>query len=149
VSDRVSQALTVLQEADHLVESWSCPTCHGEGSGERARCCHFGKSGHEPWLTEVEWRLLEREVARQGRSMPRVPEDGRCPFLDASALCSVYQARPLGCRTYFCDESSGLGSWPRPAISRLPWRLEELSRRPLPGDDGRARPLTTWVASRR
>lgn len=138
----VSAALAVLQEADRLLEGWECPTCTAATGS--ANCCRFALTGREPWLTEAEWRVIREELQRAKRSLPPLREDGACPFLDAASRCTIYEVRPLGCRTFFCDEASGPG-FPRREISRLPRDLEALSAKPTRDDDGRARPLTTWV----
>ncbi len=140
VSDRAARALFVLGEADRLLDGWTCP-----GSTE---CCRFSVTGREPWLTEVEWRLVEREVARQGRRLPRLRDDGVCPFLSEAGRCTVYEVRPLGCRTYFCDRASAAGSYPRRDVSRLPRALDELSQAPESGDAG-PRPLRSWLRGAR
>lgn len=134
---RLLRGLAILGEADAFLDGWSCP-----GSTE---CCRFSVTGKEPWLTEVEWRIVETEIARQGRRAPPIPEDGTCPFLSAQGRCTVYASRPLGCRTFFCDRASGPGSYPRRDVSRLPRELDAVSRPAHSGDDGRARPLRSWV----
>jgi hypothetical protein len=128
---RLSRALAVLQEADAALEGWTCPAS--------TECCRFSVTGKEPWLTEVEWLLVAAEVARQGRKLPAVPEDGTCPFLK-EGRCSIYSARPLGCRTFYCDRASGFGSYPRAKVSRLPRELDALSTTP-------AQPLRTWLTA--
>lgn len=131
---RLSRALAVLQEADAALDGWTCPAS--------TECCRFSITGREPWLTEVEWLLVAAEVARQGRKLPATPSDGTCPFLTKEGRCSVYSARPLGCRTFYCDRASGPGSYPRPTVSRLPRELDALSDPRQP-----AQPLRTWLAT--
>ncbi len=138
----MKSALHVLEEADRLLAEWECPTC--TSATGKANCCRFADTGREPWLTEAEWRVITDELKRQKRRVPELRDDGACPFLDAASRCTIYGARPLGCRTFFCDEASGPG-FPRREISRLPRDLEALSAPPTRDDDGRARPLTTWL----
>lgn len=126
-------ALAVLQEADRLLDGWSCE-CSAE-------CCDFALTGREPYATEAELALIAAEVARQGRRMPATRADGKCPFLGEGARCTVYAARPLGCRTFYCDRASGWGKFPRREIAALPRALEDLS-----GHKGR--PLTRWLSGR-
>lgn len=65
-------------------------------------CCDFTLHDHVLYVTELERALLE---ARRGRGHPAVAP-GRCPY-QAGALCSVRDARPLGCRTFFCHAEAG------------------------------------------
>lgn len=130
-----SAALSVLAAADAALEGWSCP-----GSAD---CCRFGLTGREPYLTEAEWRALEADVARQGRRMPRPRADRTCPFLTEESRCSVYAARPLGCRTFYCHRASGPRP-PRAALADIARRLEALSRDPTE----RGRPLSSWLRGR-
>ena len=139
--ERAKRTLLILQQADTALEGWTCPAS--------TECCRFSVTGREPWLTEAEWRLLETDIARQGRRLPATPADGTCPFLTSEGRCSVYAARPLGCRTFFCDRASGPTSYPRREVSRLPRELDALSRPAEPGDDGRARPLRSWLHAAR
>lgn len=134
---RRTAALAILAEADALLEGWRC-----EASTE---CCQFGLTGREPHLTEVEWRVLADEVARQGRRLPAMPADRRCPFL-RDGRCTVYAARPLGCRSYYCRRAEGPGRFPRARLAALPRRLEALSAPDR--DERRGRPLSAWLAGR-
>jgi uncharacterized protein len=130
-------ALAVLQDADRLLDGWRCD-CSAE-------CCDFRGSGREPYVTSAEFAILEADVARQGRKLPGAREDGLCPFLAADGKrCTVYAARPLGCRTFYCERASGWGAFPRKEIAELPRALEDLS-------GAKGRPLTRWlpVAGRR
>lgn len=138
--DRVRRALTVLAAADHELAGWTCPAS--------TECCRFGLTGREPYLTAAEWDALATEVARQGRKLPAAPrdkdDDGTCPFLSAAGRCTVYAARPLGCRTFYCDRASPAGRYPRARLAELVHELESLSRPAAPG-----RPLRAWLRSAR
>lgn len=124
-------ALAVLEEAERVMNGWSCEST--------AECCRFGETNREPYLTEAEWRVLEAEVARQGRRVPAPREDRVCPFLEGGR-CSVYRARPLGCRTFYCHRADG-PKVPRRVLVDLPRRLEVMSEDP----DAPGKPLTTWL----
>jgi hypothetical protein len=136
---RTTAALAVLRDADHLLDGWRC-----EASTE---CCRFGVTGREPHLTEVEWQIVVEEIARQGRRMPAAPEDGTCAFLKGGR-CSIYAARPLGCRTFYCDRADGPGRYPRADLARMPRALEALST-PDAAGDRRGRPLRAWLGAAR
>ena len=74
----------------------------------RAACCQFAVTGREPFVTVMEMDVILQELARQGRKVPPPRKDLGCPLLTADGLlCSVYEARPLGCRTFFCREAGG------------------------------------------
>lgn len=148
MSDELRQAArALLRQVDQDLEGVRCEAA--------TDCCRFQVTGREPWLTRVEWELVLGEVRRQGRRLPDLPddEDGRCPFLDQAARCQVYGARPLGCRTHFCERAQPapprLGEF-REVARRLAelstaWPEQGSAARPR-GDDGKARPLTRWLA---
>ncbi len=71
------------------------PVCQLSG-----RCCRFEEYGHTLFLSGPEAALLLAEAPPPSRSL----DDGAsCPWQDASGLCTAREARPLGCRVYFCD----------------------------------------------
>jgi Fe-S-cluster containining protein len=122
--------LSILERADSALSGWTCPNTAG--------CCHFERTGREPSLTAAEWKLLEREIARQGRKWTSLRTDGACPFLSSDDRCLVYSVRPLGCRTFYCHLASGPA--PVPRFSSLIRELEDRS-----GENRRGRPLRSWV----
>lgn len=66
------------------------------------RCCRFEEYGHTLFLSEPEFALLLADAPPPVR--PR--DDGQtCPWQDARGRCVAHEARPLGCRVYFCDDS--------------------------------------------
>jgi hypothetical protein len=75
--------------------------------GERAprceisgRCCRFREYGHELFLTALEAVVLVREgPVPQGD----LEDEGGCPWQSATGLCTARDARPMGCRLYYCD----------------------------------------------
>ena len=134
-ADRAAaRALEALQRQTD--EAWSGYRCPGT-----AECCQLAKRGREPWLWGVEWDALRR--ARPELPAPR--EDGGCPFLDAEGRrCTVYAARPLGCRTYFCHRATGPAREPVEEMDRLLRQLETIARSVRPDEDG-PRPITQWL----
>jgi uncharacterized protein len=134
-------ALAILAEADAATRGMTC-----EASTE---CCRFGITGREPYLTRAEWELMVKEVKRQGRRMPALSddddEDERCPFLSPEGRCRIYAARPLGCRTFFCERARGPDGGAlildRRAMNALAQELAAIS-----GDKGR--PLRSWLRAR-
>ncbi|MBI1947704.1 MAG: YkgJ family cysteine cluster protein [Deltaproteobacteria bacterium] len=141
--DDTRRALDLLTEVERALAGIRCQAT--------TDCCRFAVTGREPWLTAVEWRLLVAELRRQGRRLPEPndDEDGRCPFLDARGRCQVYAARPLGCRTFFCERATP----PAPHASEFraaARALAELSEGGgAVGDDGKSRPITSWLAAER
>lgn len=137
----LSEVRAVYRKADAAFAPFSCPA-----SGE---CCQLGKTQRPPWLFRAEWLLLEEHLREHGRALPPSREDGGCPFLDGSGLrCSVYAARPLGCRTFFCGRRQGRGREPFEEMTQLTRRLEETTLG-LGGDDAEPRPLFDWFSEAR
>ncbi len=101
----------------------------------RTGCCQFQLTGRTPFLTKGEalvaakgWRATVR------KDLPE-PADGACPFLKReTGHCLIYDARPFGCRTHFCDAAGG--PYPRKLVLDLIRRLEEVDRQ-LKGDGPR------------
>ncbi len=65
------------------------------------RCCRFTEYDHTLFLSEIEARLLLADAPEPSRPL----DDGStCPWQDSRGRCTAREARPLGCRVYFCDE---------------------------------------------
>ncbi len=64
----------------------------------RAVCCDFDKVDHTLFATDLEVEFL---LATHGPP-DRWEHPNRCPY-QVDGLCTARRARPLGCRTYFCD----------------------------------------------
>ena len=140
-------------EADAALAGWSC-----EGSTD---CCHFGRTGREPYLWPNEWALLERAIgarggvkavapgAREARtcSLP-IADEGRCPLLGRDGRCTVYADRPFGCRTFYCDRAEGpTRKPPRAELADVGRRVAALARAASPSGEG-PRQLTRLVGQR-
>lgn len=70
---------------------------HCELSG---RCCRFAEYGHTLFLSAPEAALLLADAPPPARPL----DDGAtCPWQDGRGHCHARDARPLGCRVYFCD----------------------------------------------
>jgi Fe-S-cluster containining protein len=64
------------------------------------RCCRFTEYGHTLFLSAPEAALLLAEAPPPVRHL----DDGAsCPWQDKQGRCTAREARPLGCRVYFCD----------------------------------------------
>ncbi|MBX7097018.1 MAG: YkgJ family cysteine cluster protein [Myxococcaceae bacterium] len=130
----------VLRHADRTWARWSCPST--------AECCQLATTRRPPWLWPSEWAVLEEHLAHEGRALPPPRADGGCPFLDESGKrCTVYEARPFGCRTFFCHRVRGPSKHPGEGTDALLRRLSALN---LELDDAaQPRPLPEWYEERR
>ena len=146
-------ATEALAELEALYAEASGLT-HGFGCDASTDCCRFGVTGREPYPTAVELALLARAVRARGgvpkrRSLPTVAER-RCDLLSDEGRCLVYEARPFGCRTFFCERARGpagedVRALPRREIQELSRRISDLSARAFPSDPG-PRPLSRATA---
>ena len=114
VEQSLSHAVAaILGEADADIAARR-PVCRSSG-----RCCHFETWGHRLYVTGVELahfaetRAREKTQTAQGKtqngvSLPQffaaASQEG-CPY-QVGGLCTAREARPLGCRIYFCDENA-------------------------------------------
>ena len=137
------ELLSLYAEVDGLLQGWACACTAGQTD---PRCCRFDETGREPYPTRVE---LE-EVVHATRLVPSLPRNARrlplarrsgqapCPLLTRDGRCSIYAARPLGCRTFFCREAHGpdgpRSKAPRDAIAAIGRRIADLSARFSPRD---------------
>lgn len=128
----------VYRDADRALAGHGCPAT--------AECCHFARTGREPSVTEAEWRQIVAAVRARGVKLPAPPtdEDRTCPLLGADQRCTIYDSRPLGCRTYFCHRHTGPGPLPREALTSLVAPLRGLAEELCPADPA-PRPLTSWL----
>jgi hypothetical protein len=73
---------------------------HGPVCALSGRCCRFREYGHTLFLSAPEAALLLAEAPPPVRPL----DDGEsCPWQEPSGRCTARDARPLGCRAYFCD----------------------------------------------
>jgi Fe-S-cluster containining protein len=149
-------------EADRALDGWTCDLS--------SDCCHFARTGREPYLWPNEWALLQRAFrsrglrfasppARQSRvgpprrgtkrgSLP-VLDERRCPLLGRDGRCTVYDDRPFGCRTFFCERGVGpTRKPPRDVLSDIGRRIAALAEKTDPEGDG-PRPLSSLLERRR
>jgi Fe-S-cluster containining protein len=147
----------VYQAADDLFAGWSCPAS--------TECCRFGMTGREPYVTSIELAAVKKAVAARGGprswkkaapaaeerarvpsspprvALPVVSDERTCPLLDAAGRCSIYEARPLGCRTFFCDRAEPAAKVKQRDVNALVRRIQDIAATHEPGGD-RGRPLT-------
>lgn len=91
-----SELRELYAELDREVASFS-PVCALSG-----RCCRFLEFGHTLFVSTAEVDFLLAFA-----SAPRRPLDqgASCPWQDSRGHCTARDARPLGCRAYYCDPS--------------------------------------------
>jgi len=88
------QLAAIYAELDELLDAVR-PVCLARGI-----CCRFEEADHVLYSTG-----LEADHAAATLPEAPVPEaEGRCPY-HVAGKCTAREARPLGCRTYFCDPS--------------------------------------------
>lgn len=139
-------------DVDAAYAGTSCPAT--------TECCRFGRTGREPYVTSVELALVRRAIARRGGGRPARPKplhetrvglaivsDERvCPMLGPEGKCAVYEDRPFGCRTYFCDRATRLSEVKHKEMLAFVARLKGIAVRHSGDSDGR--PLTRWLAEK-
>jgi len=125
---------------DALYADWSCPAS--------TECCRFGITGRQPYVTSIEALAVRSALARRGgplsdrkRALPIAMSAERervCPLLDRNQRCSVYEVRPLGCRTFFCDRAHKGDGPSRAQLRDVMRELQELAaRHQMGGEAGR------------
>jgi len=138
-----AELLALYEETDTLLAPYAC-----EASAD---CCHFARTGREPYPTAVELAELEHAaralgaLPKPGRKLPLLDAERTCPLLGPDGRCRIYASRPFGCRTFFCDRMSGPGKLPRSELLELGRRIADLSHRAFPRDP-QPRPLSRALA---
>jgi uncharacterized protein len=163
-ADRLAELQSVYLAAEEAFAGWSCPAS--------TECCRFGITGREPYVTSIELAAIRRAVAAHGgpraiqglgktgsrpapdqatavpnarRSLPTAQAERPCPMLTDAGRCAIYAARPLGCRTFFCDQASAGAPVRHRDVGALVRRVQEIAARHEPGGD-QGRPLTRALA---
>lgn len=95
------------------------PICRSSG-----RCCNFDAWGHRLYVTGLEaayaWVRLERARRPTIEVITSARASGGCPF-QSGTLCSIHEIKPLGCRVYFCDQTSD--QWQQEVTEQMLARL--------------------------
>ena len=148
--------MALYAEVDRLLEGWSCACSRaGVGGEPEAQCCHFAVTGREPYptaveLEEVRHAMRSRAVAAKDPRRLPMAELRACPLLSTDGRCRIYESRPFGCRTFFCDHAEGPAGerkLPRDAVNELGRRVADVSARFAPRDP-RPRPLVKALMDR-
>ncbi len=150
-STHLAALADVYRDADALFAGWACPSS--------TECCRFGITGREPYVTSIELEALLAATAKTGirlaakrhpRGLRLVDSERRCPLLDDAGRCIAYAARPLGCRTFYCDRASPAGKVKQRELNELVRRVRDIASAHTPrGDLGRALTHALGASSRR
>ncbi len=88
-------------------------------------CCRFQLTGRTPMLTKGEALVAAKAVRAAGRKELPEREDGACPLLHSyTSRCMIYEGRPFGCRTHFCEAAGG--PYERREVVEFIHRLEDI-----------------------
>ena len=122
---------TIATEVRAIYREWELRPLERACTG-RGDCCRFRHTGRTPFLTKGEALVAAMAWRAAGRTEVQEAPDGACPFLKNNR-CQIYEGRPFGCRTHFCDAAGGPAS--RKEVRDLIQRLEDIDHR-LGGNGG-------------
>lgn len=91
-----SRLAAFYRDVDAAVAERS-PVCTNRG-----RCCNFDAYGHDLFVTTAE---LAYFVAGHRTAWRPSGSERRCPY-QVEGMCTARDRRPMGCRLFFCDETS-------------------------------------------
>jgi Fe-S-cluster containining protein len=134
----LAELQALYREVDARFGGWSCPAS--------TECCRFGLTRLEPYVTSIEYLAVLTAIGRRGgklqarrKALPLadsgVRDERTCPLLDRDGRCSVYEDRPLGCRTYFCHRASEASPVSRAEVLEMVRRVQELAARHTPSGE--------------
>ena len=121
----------IASEVREIYREWEQRPLERNCTG-RGDCCRFRMTGRTPFLTKGEALVAAMAWRAAGRTEVVETADGACPFLKNNR-CQIYEGRPFGCRTHFCDAAGGPAS--RKEVRDLIQRLEDIDHR-LGGNRG-------------
>ncbi|HEY4328910.1 MAG TPA: hypothetical protein VGN88_04180 [Phycisphaerae bacterium] len=133
--DLSSAVAQILAEADADIAARR-PVCISSG-----RCCHFEDYGHRLYVTAAEAHhfaqihapsKIENQKSKiENQTITSLPQffaqdaPKGCPY-QVDKLCTAREARPLGCRIYFCDENAQ--SWQNDVYEKYHAKLAALHK---------------------
>ncbi|CAN5732156.1 hypothetical protein BH23PLA1_BH23PLA1_42970 [soil metagenome] len=96
-ADLVREPLRQIYEELDRAVAVAGPVCQLSG-----RCCRFQEYDHTLFLSAMEAAVLVADAPPPSRPL----DDGAsCPWQDSKGHCTAREARPLGCRVYYCDST--------------------------------------------
>lgn len=100
--DRIASGVRAIYDDIAVRVEQRGPVCWASG-----RCCNFEAFGHRLYVTGLEAALAQRWATHPAteRDVISAISRGGCPF-QVGHLCGQREARPLGCRVFFCDRSA-------------------------------------------
>jgi Fe-S-cluster containining protein len=116
------------------------------------RCCRFEEYGHTLFVSAPEFALLLADATPPSRPLV---DGATCPWQDDRGRCSAREARPMGCRVYFCDPAyqadapeiaeAGIGRLKRLVDDLgLPWDYAPIHRHLHKAHDEGRFPAADW-----
>ncbi len=139
----------LYREVDARYAEHSCPAS--------TECCRFGITGREPYVTSLELAVLTRamraksvtvgELSAKKTRRLELADERRCPLLSDGGRCRAYDARPLGCRTFWCERASVSSPVKHAELLGFVRRVQALAERHASGGE-KGRPLTRALAAR-
>jgi Fe-S-cluster containining protein len=101
--EAVDEALRSLHLRIEAEVAAKRPLCLASGN-----CCRFDAFGHRLMVTGLEAASTLRHAGVElgGEQLAAARREGRCPFLAEGRLCGIRTARPMACRTFFCDRAA-------------------------------------------
>lgn len=94
------------------------PCCTNKGL-----CCNFESFGHKLFVTPVE---LAYFIAKSTQRPSAQPDPGSCPY-QIDGKCTTRDARPTGCRIFFCELASQ--AWQSPETEAILDEIKALHAR--------------------
>jgi Fe-S-cluster containining protein len=136
--EMLAQLVSIYREVDAKYACWTCPAS--------TECCRFGLTGVEPYVTSIEYLAILKAIQKRGGPLhdkrkalalegSGVRDERTCALLDRGGRCSVYEARPLGCRTFFCSRATEAMPVEHTFVIAMVRRVQELAARHTPGGE--------------
>lgn len=102
----IDSAIRGIHEAIEHEVAARRPLCLASGN-----CCRFEAFDHRLMVTGLEaaWTLVHPSTPPvDGAAIEAARRRGDCPFLagEGRRLCGIRLARPMPCRTFFCDRAA-------------------------------------------
>lgn len=89
----------------------------------RGLCCHFATFGHKLFVTPAE---LAYFIAKSDARLGSNTDSGSCPY-QVDGRCTTREARPTGCRVFFCEQVSR--AWQSPETEAILVEIKALHAR--------------------